>query len=82
MITIKVGMNRKTVAPGYFILNSDNDFTHISTTRLLTDGNMNLGGGNKCWCQIFDKVIICIKNFLLQKNNPSSCGFRNFPICY
>ena len=34
------------------------------------------------WCQNFHKIIICIKNFLFQKDNCSSCEFWNFPIRY
>ena len=34
------------------------------------------------WCQIFHKIIICIKTFLCQKDNYSSCEFWNFPIRY
>ena len=66
----KVGMNRKTIPPGYFVLNSDTNFAHISTTRSLTDGKMNLGSGNNSvswWCQIFHEILICIKNFFISK---------------
>ena len=32
------------------------------------------------WCQIFHKIIICIKSFFfLKKENYSSCEFWNFP---
>ena len=48
----KVVMNRKTIPPGYLALNSEGDYAHISTTRSLTDGNMNLGGGNKSFLMV------------------------------
>ena len=40
MITIE----KQLIPPGYFVLNSESDFSLISTTGSLTDGGMNLGG--------------------------------------
>ena len=48
----KVSMNQNTIPPGYLVLNSESDYAHISTTRSLTDGNMNLGGGNKSFLMV------------------------------
>ena len=40
-------IEKQLVPPGHFILYSESDFAHISTSGLLTNSNMNLGGRNK-----------------------------------
>ena len=40
-------IEKQLIPPGYFVLNSESDFAHISTTGSLTDGSMNLGGRKK-----------------------------------
>ena len=39
-------IEKQLIPPGYFVLNSETNFAHISTTGSLTDGSMNLGGRN------------------------------------
>ena len=38
---------KQLIPPGYFILNSESDFAHISTTASLTDGSINLSSRNE-----------------------------------
>ena len=44
--------SKKVIPPEYFALNSESNFAHISTTRSLTDGNMNLDSGNKSFLMV------------------------------
>ena len=49
MITIQgsAWIEKQLIPSGCFVLNSESDFSHISTTRSQAGGNINLGGGNK-----------------------------------
>ena len=47
MIMTKGWLEKQLIPPGYFVLNSESNFAHISTTRSLTDGSMNLGDRNE-----------------------------------
>ena len=40
-------IDEQLIPPGYFVMNSESDFAHISTTGSLTDGRMNLGSRNE-----------------------------------
>ena len=63
-------MEKQLIPQGYFILNSDYGFVHISKTGSLTNGNTDLGSRNwvVSWrCQIVLEIIICIKNFFISK---------------
>ena len=39
-------MEKQSIPPEYFILNSESGFAYISTIGSLTDGNMELVSGN------------------------------------
>ena len=63
---IRIGMKGKAVNASKILLYWIHiSFAHNVTIGTLTDGNMELG--SKKWvcyeCQIFDKIIICIKLF-------------------
>ena len=51
-------MEKQLIPQGYFILNSDYGFVHISKTGSLTNGNTDLGSRN--W-------VSALKTFLFQK---------------
>ena len=48
MITIQglTAVEKHSIPPEYFVLNSENGLAHISTTGSLTDGNKELGSRN------------------------------------
>ena len=40
-------IDQQLIPPGYFVMNPESDFAHISTTGSLTDGSMNLSSRNE-----------------------------------
>ena len=59
MITIRglAWTEKQLIPPGCFVLNSESDFAHISTTGSRAGGSINLGGGNKSFFMVPDSSV-------------------------
>ena len=74
----KVGMNWKTVnSSRIFCIKFRSDFAYIFTPGSLTNSSWTWAAETRFswWFQIFRKIIICIKNAFISKDNYSSCEF-------
>ena len=45
-------IEKQVIPPGYFVLNSEGGFAHISTTGSQADGSMNLGDRNESFLMV------------------------------
>ena len=76
-----VWIEKQLIPPGYSILNSETDFAYILPQGHWLMAVWTWAAETRAfwWCQIFRKIIICIKNFFISKRQLFFLWVLEFP---